>query len=336
MNTTLKFESIYDDNICHYSDATLEDFRRGEHPDEFAIETSDDLILSSALAFELRRPLLGGKPTRLRVRYTRWDYTRNPIKTNDEINLRFRQHFRKSDYFEATYTYAPDNYIKELSDRPPFTSRTVPREYLHFEITRNSFSWGYRYRLTRWLSGKVFGGRTLRFYNRPFLENDLWEWNFYLEDDLTLHRFTLRLRYAYAKVRARGYDSVGETLENSDNDGDGSVDEADEDQYGDGDTNDSNETITYSLYDSSVDADSTADDLGRQTGAGSRQLVAENITALSFTYLDKDGNSLPSPVDTSAVRWVVISMAARTARSDPGFSKTRTLTCRVNCRNLGL
>jgi len=131
-------------------------------------------------------------------------------------------------------------------------------------------------------------------------------------------------------------DITGGESDGKDNDGDGSVDEADEDQYGDGDTNDSNETITYSLYDSSVDADTTADDLGRQTGAGSRQLVAENITALSFFYLDENEQPLSSPVDTSKVRWVVISMAARTARSDPGFSKTRTLTCRVNCRNLGL
>lgn len=222
VGTTLLLSSIYDDNICRYSDANLEDFRTGTRPEKFAIETEDDLVLNMSLAVELKRKkLLFGKDTRLRVRYQRWDYARNPVKTNDEIQLRFRQLLRRYDYFEATYTYAPDSYIKNLSDREPFLSRTVDREYLHFEITRNAFDWLYRYRANRWLSAKFSIGRVLRFYNRPFLENDLWEWNFDIETDVKYKRLTTKVKYAYANVTARGYDEVGETLETSDNDGDG-------------------------------------------------------------------------------------------------------------------
>jgi hypothetical protein len=215
-------ETIYDDNICRYSEATLEEFRRGENPQNFAITTYDDLIFHATLRGELSRRLLFRKKTRFRVRYKIWQYVRNDIKTNDEINLRLRQTFRRVDYLEATYTYAPNSYIKELSDRPPFTSRTVPREYLHFRITRNAFTLAYWSRVYRWLAIKGTGGRTLRFYNRPFLENDLWEWNARITTDLRWRRFTITLDYKYADVKARGYDSVGETLENSDNTSDGS------------------------------------------------------------------------------------------------------------------
>ncbi len=40
--------------------------------------------------------------------------------------------------------------------------------------------------------------------------------------------------------------------------------------------------ITYSLYDSGMDADVTEDDLGRKVGAGTNQPVAQNIDALEF------------------------------------------------------
>lgn len=216
-------ECIYDDNIARFSEATLEELRSGASPHEFGIETEDDLILHPALAAELRHDeLLFGKATRLRVRVQRWEYLRNALKTNDEIQLRFRQHARSSDYFEASYTYAPDGYVKELADRPPYTSFSVPREYLHFEVTRNDFDFSYYCRARAWLGLRANAGRTLRFYNRPFLENDIWEWSTGLYADLFIGRFALRPEYGYVDAKARGVDQVGETIETTDNDGDGS------------------------------------------------------------------------------------------------------------------
>jgi len=214
---------IYDDNICRYSDASLTEFNLGLFPERYAIETEDDLIVNPAIAAEVgHAKLLFDKQTRVRVRYQRWQYARNDIKTNEEINLRLRQNVRAADYFEATYTYAPYNYIKQLSDRPPFESRTVERVYLPFEITRNSFSAAYFWRAKSWARVRVSGSRVLRYYNRPFLENDLWEWSGQLYVDLRYKRWITRLQYGYADVQARAYDEVGETRETSDNDSDGS------------------------------------------------------------------------------------------------------------------
>lgn len=115
-----------------------------------------------------------------------------------------------------------------------------------------------------------------------------------------------------------------------------------------GNTNDPNEDITYSLY--------TAADgiqkLGRN--AGTNQAVAENIDALDFVYLDGDGSVTAT---ISEIRSVQITVVARTGRPDPGYSDTanytnqqgteilaaqndnfrrRRLTAEVLCRNLGL
>ena len=119
----------------------------------------------------------------------------------------------------------------------------------------------------------------------------------------------------------------------------------------DGDLDDSDENVTYSLYDSGSDGDT---DIGRKVGAGNNQPVAENIDALNFVYLDEDNN-----VTTNAdnVRSIQISIVARTQRDDEGYVdstvyrnkqntvilaapndnfRRRLLTTTVKCRNIGL
>jgi type IV pilus assembly protein PilW len=92
----------------------------------------------------------------------------------------------------------------------------------------------------------------------------------------------------------------------------------------DGDTNDANENITYSLY--------TADGvtrLGRRSSAGAAfQPLADNITVLTFAY--ETGN-----------RVITVTVTGRTARPDPSYQlnngyRTLTLTGVAMPRNLGL
>ena len=218
---TFSLDMIYDDNIARFSDETLDELESGSNKDKFGIEIRDDFIWNPTLQIEAVKPLIAKLRTKIRIRFKLWKYSVNSTKSNDEYNIRLRQYTTRYNYFESTYTYAPDGYIKNLRDRPPFVSDTVDREYLHFTSTRNAWTLGYSHRIKKWWTVKLFGGRTLRFYNRPFLENDLWEWNGKIETDLKYKRFATNLRYQYAYDKARGFDEVGETLETSDNDGDG-------------------------------------------------------------------------------------------------------------------
>ena len=117
---------------------------------------------------------------------------------------------------------------------------------------------------------------------------------------------------------------------------------------------DPNENVTYVLYDSGGDGDN---DLGRNTGGGN-QLVAENIDALDFVYLDINEVPLPLPINTRAIRSVEVTLLARTARpirgwTDPNANYQNTrgtiiftplgndrnfrrqiVTTRIKCRNL--
>ncbi len=123
----------------------------------------------------------------------------------------------------------------------------------------------------------------------------------------------------------------------------------------DGDSGDPNENITYALLNG---------DLVRTSG-GVTNIIAENIGALDFVYLD--GNSPPTVLnagltdtaagDIASIRSVQISMVAKADRGVPGHFYTpaysnqqgniiyspgteninsRVMTVTINARNLGL
>ena len=83
----------------------------------------------------------------------------------------------------------------------------------------------------------------------------------------------------------------------------------------DGDTGDADEDITYSLSDSDGDG---YNDLERNGN-----LIAENMDALDFVYLDEDGTVLATPVaNLEDIRSVQITIVAKTGRGDTGYTNT--------------
>jgi type IV pilus assembly protein PilW len=138
----------------------------------------------------------------------------------------------------------------------------------------------------------------------------------------------------------------------TDNDSDGRTDEFDEIGNGDDDTNDIGEDITYFTAD--PDGDGLFDLFRRDNFLGADQILAYDVDALDFVYLDNNG-SITS--DLGKIRSVQVTMVARTGRPDRGFRdnkiyvnqkgtvilpqqndsfRRRLLTCEVRGRNLAL
>jgi len=96
------------------------------------------------------------------------------------------------------------------------------------------------------------------------------------------------------------------------------------DRNGDGDF-DIGERVRLALTnDANLDgiADGTPCDLGRGLDGGSLQVLAENIDALNFVYLDSNGNVLAAPVaDLSAIGSIQVTIVARSGATLPGFFK---------------
>jgi type IV pilus assembly protein PilW len=121
----------------------------------------------------------------------------------------------------------------------------------------------------------------------------------------------------------------------------------------DGDVGDPGEDITFSLQD--ADGDGDMDLVRIDHNSAGVQMIAEDIDALNFVYLNQNGVVTTVPGD---IRSVQISVLARTGRPSRGYRnntvyrnqlgdtifiplsgdqhRRRLLTAEVKCRNLGL
>ncbi len=217
LDGTFGLELIYDDNFLRYSDDYLADFESGLHPYKFKIGQADCHILAPSIALTARRRLWSAGDTRFRFKYKRWQYLEEDIKTNESFWYSVRQYLPRGRSIELVYAYAPEQYIRQLSDRPPGAASGDPLTWREFRYTRNVFTLVWRQRLRRNLNGKLQVNRTLRYYNRPFMENDTWAWN--VRGTLywtVVPPLRLTLDYGYDDASARGYDEAGETKETSD------------------------------------------------------------------------------------------------------------------------
>ncbi|RJQ71936.1 MAG: prepilin-type N-terminal cleavage/methylation domain-containing protein [Desulfobacteraceae bacterium] len=147
-----------------------------------------------------------------------------------------------------------------------------------------------------------------------------------------------------------------------DDNGNGLKDEPDEAEWYDGDTDDPGEDVTYRLS-------NDADDNGRNDGGichllRNGDVMALNIEALNFVYLDENGVPLATPVaaaDLGLIRSIQVALVARSGERVSTFARGHVdsriyrnqrddvilpaqndafrrlaLSTEVKCRNLGL
>ena len=95
----------------------------------------------------------------------------------------------------------------------------------------------------------------------------------------------------------------------------------------DGDLDDPFEDMIYAL---------NGDLLQQTTDLGSGPVTAtllDNVTALTFSYLDQADNLLPEPVAADQIRTVILSLTMQRPAGREG-TVSRTYSTRVRCRNL--
>ena len=215
-STTIGLETIYDDNFLRYSDDYLDQFYSGAYPYKFKIDRKDSHILAPSISVYAQRRFWDAGNTRFSFKIKTWQYIQGNIKSNSSFDYSVRQFFSGGRSLELGYSYAPEQYIRELSDRSPLVPPSDPLVWEEFRYTRNVFDVTWRQPLRKTLDLRLAGTRSLRYYNQPFMENDIKDvglrgtlvWN--------VHRdWRLTFDYGYTDAPARGADEVGETLENS-------------------------------------------------------------------------------------------------------------------------
>ncbi|MEZ4388419.1 MAG: hypothetical protein R3D98_12770 [Candidatus Krumholzibacteriia bacterium] len=208
-------EFIYDDNVYTLHPQAIDDFLVGLDPGLPRMKSYDDFVFAPTLDLSAERQFWSLGKTRLRFKVKRWMYTVNPIKTNTDFDAYVRQYFGGSRSLELYLHHAPEQYIRQLGDRSPYGGVSEDRE---FRFTRNIVNLTWRHTLSRDLSYSVTAESNMRYYNKPFMENDVATWE--LRGSVAYRFFARKLRvtvdYSFEDAAGRGYDSVDESHDHSD------------------------------------------------------------------------------------------------------------------------
>lgn len=101
-------------------------------------------------------------------------------------------------------------------------------------------------------------------------------------------------------------------------------------------------TATGSLEDIIYAFDSTNLYITRKLGSsGAADILADNITNFTFAYYDANGTAVTSTANSGSIRKITITIAARTAKPDPGYTtnggyRTYQVTADITPPNLAL
>ncbi|MCB1184306.1 hypothetical protein KDM41_12795 [bacterium] len=214
-------EFIYNSNILSSSPEDIDDWYDGLYPWKSIIDSIDDLIIAPSLDLEARANPLAWGQTRLRFVVKHWKYTHNPVKTNTDFDFYLRQFFGRNNSLEFYGHFAPEQYIRQLSDRSPLSDPESELEWLEFRFQRNVWNVAWRQKLRRNVWAKVHYEENYRYYNQPFIENDISAWEVRGNIRWRPHGYwTLNFDYSYEDATARAIDEVGENpLTSDDSDG---------------------------------------------------------------------------------------------------------------------
>lgn len=215
-NASIDF--IYNDNVLTNSPEDNFDFENGLSPWKFVHQAIDDLVVAPNVDLEARAKPFAWGQTRFKVKIKRWMYTTNPIKTNTDFHFHLRQFLGKKQSLELYFHFAPEQYIGQLSDRSPLDDRDDPINWTDFRFQRNVWNATWRRTLNKKLSAKLIYEQNHRYYNQPFIENDINAWE--VRGNLTWKQSRVlvwNFDYSYEDAQGRAVDEPGETRLTSDN-----------------------------------------------------------------------------------------------------------------------
>ena len=213
--------TFYDDNILEYSGSQIALFESGTRPDEFSLQTRDDLELFPAVALNLGLDSGHGRKRSLKVRGSGRFHVENGTADFRSVSLAWQESFRRDRRLSLSYYDLPSYYLRQLHDEdttPPYPGLSRYRR-AEFGLQIGSAAW--RQPLSRRVRADVSYQYERRRYNADFRERDsgLHQGEVEIEWDRSRRGGTFDLTGGYQVSRARGEDGdepAGQTPDDPD------------------------------------------------------------------------------------------------------------------------
>lgn len=215
-SVTLIFDATYDDNIFRYADDEMSDFENNIDPERYPIETTDDLIFSTAIDVDYRDYFWGGHTTLFSARLTQYQFWQNKRKDYQSLSLTAIQYFSPQTNVRFNYYFLPERYLRHYYDEDlgSLSNATshVPYVYEKHQVTAE-----FEQEFFEKMTADVYYKYARDIYDENFEEYDADDHIFGLDLEFDVTRsISLEAGYEFETSEAKGYDEPGETLETSD------------------------------------------------------------------------------------------------------------------------
>ena len=159
----------YDTNVLDASDAEIMAFETHDPGSFFVVEHMKDAALQ--MSIDGRWALAAGSKTDARLRYTRLQYLRETIRSENHYSLQWRSRASTNTLIDFSLAFAPNVYARHRRDKDALPGDPVFRAEVRNE-------WDAALQIARalgphWSSVSVMEG-SIRDYRRPFDERDRW------------------------------------------------------------------------------------------------------------------------------------------------------------------
>ena len=159
----------YDTNVLDASDAEIMAFETHDPGSFFVVEHMNDAALQ--MSIDGRWALAAGSKTDARLRYTRLQYLRETIRSENHYSLQWRSRASTNTLIDFSLAFAPNVYARHRRDKDALPGDPVFRAEVRNE-------WDSALQIARalgphWSSVSVMEG-SIRDYRRPFDERDRW------------------------------------------------------------------------------------------------------------------------------------------------------------------
>ena len=159
----------YDTNVLDASDAEIMAFETHDPGSFFVVEHMKDAALQ--VSVDGRWALAAGSKTDARLRYTRLQYLRETIRSENHYSLQWRSRASTNTLIDFSLAFAPNVYARHRRDKDALPGDPVFRAEVRNE-------WDSALQIARalgphWSSVSVMEG-SIRDYRRPFDERDRW------------------------------------------------------------------------------------------------------------------------------------------------------------------
>jgi len=212
------FASIYDNNILKYSDKYLGSFDSGLNNGRFHINSAGDVVLTNHLLLKKTFYLINGRKSIPSVVLRVKNYPQNSVKDFWSFRLGWRQYIGTSTSFKIAFGYIPNFYVRHYRDED-WTSKVgfTPESFRAFEFSKGEVSTWFRNYFFKKTQTTFYFSYFWYSHSPDFIEYNSSNFIIGLRVKQTISKkLKVRGGYNFVTSSANGYDSIGESISNSD------------------------------------------------------------------------------------------------------------------------